>query len=152
MRTRAALAAGALALAVVTPPLLLPSARPGDLLVIAVLTVVGAVSAAWDRGRRGRRAAGALGHPSGGPGHGPCAAVAVVSGVLLRLWVGLPELVRLGPAVLPELVGEVVGGAAAAALVVLAGRRVDVLSPMALLAALVSAALLVGAVAVRLRH
>lgn len=70
----------------------------------------------------------------------------------LRLWAGLPELVRLGKPGLPDLVTDVVGGTAAAALVLLVARGADDLRPSALLLSAAAGGLLVGTGLLRLRR
>lgn len=83
---------------------------------------------------------------------GSVAAVVIVGGLMLRVWAGLPELVRLGRAGAPDLLADLVGGGAAAGLVLLAARRTDELPPAALLLALAAALLLAVAGALRLRR
>ncbi len=85
-------------------------------------------------------------------GEGPVDVVAITSGLALRGWAGVPELMRLGRPAVPDLVAEVVGGAAVAGLLVVASRRTDPLPPEALIPALLVTAAVVVATVVRLRR
>jgi hypothetical protein len=76
----------------------------------------------------------------------------VASAVLLRLWAGVPELVRLGRPGLPDLAADVVGGTAVAVLVLLVARDPDQIPTGGLLLALVAGAALGVVGALRLRR
>ena len=78
--------------------------------------------------------------------------VVVVSGVALRLWAGLPELVLLGRGYLRDLLPELIGGGSAAALVLYAAPRADGQDPSALLLAAAAGVLLVALGSLRLRR
>jgi len=85
-------------------------------------------------------------------GSGPVGTVAVLSGVALRCWAGVPELARLGRAAVPHLAADLVGGAAVAALVLAVAQHADPLRPTALVLTLAAAGALFAAAALRLRR
>jgi hypothetical protein len=78
--------------------------------------------------------------------------VVLVSGIALRLWAGLPELVLLGRGRLRDLLPELVGGGCAAALVLYAAQGADGQDPSALLLAAAAGVLLVALGSLRLRR
>lgn len=86
------------------------------------------------------------------PGEGPVVAVAIGSGVLIRLLAGLPELARLGRAAVRDLTGEVLGGASAAGLVVAVSRGGDALPATALIGAAVAGLLLSATAVLRIKR
>jgi len=85
-------------------------------------------------------------------GSGPVGTVAVLSGVALRCWAGVPELARLGRAAVPHLTADLVGGAAVAALVLAVAEHAGPLRPTALVLTLAAAGALFAAAALRLRR
>lgn len=144
--------AGAVSAALGLLPLLLTAPQPTPARLLAALAVGIAGTLAVLTGRLRVGVAGVilvwLGSSLVTATDGPQAAVAVAAGVLLRVWCGLPELAAIGRGALPDLAPELVGGAAAAALVVaVADLRPGL--PAALVLAAVAAATAVTAVAVR---
>jgi hypothetical protein len=147
--------AAALALLLAGLPLLLPSGLPTAWRVVTAVLLAAAAAAAVLT-TTARVAVGvvlALWYVVAlAPGDGPAAEVAVTGGVLLRLWCGLPELLALGRRVLPDLAPDLLGGAAAAALVVAVARREADLPAVAVVAALAGSCALVGAAVLRVRR
>ncbi len=136
-------------------PLLLPSDVPSLVRVVVAALVAAAATFAVQRDRGRTAAAMAIVAWFGAalaPGEGPTVLVALLGGVLLRLWCGLPELCRIGRPVLPDLAPDVLGGAAAAALVLAVAARGGGLPPAVVVLALAGSGVLVSAALLRVRR
>lgn len=136
-------------------PLLLTVPQPVAARLVAGVAVAVACTAAGLTGRLRTSVTVAtllwLGTSLVGATDGPQVAVAVLVGVLLRVWCGLPELTAIGRTVLPDLAPDVAAGALAASLVLaVADARADLPAP-AVLAAVAGLGALTAVAARRIR-
>ncbi len=136
-------------------PLLLDGPVPlvAGLAVVGTLTLLAGLVARRDADRTWVALA-AVGWVAAGvtTGSGPVVPVVLLSGLALRVWAGLSELLQLRQHALTDLVPELIGGGAAAALVLYASGTAQRLPSAALLLAVVGGLLLCATAAGRLRR